>query len=100
MYAHIGAKEGTARYHDGYADLTYKGNTYQFSLPIQAADDISGHAAKAIEPIIPARTDTGNWQESKAPTPVPLSVEPPDFVNCLRNWDEYEIPTCPGSVAP
>ncbi len=100
MYVHIGGTNSDgSRFADGYADITYKGATYQFTLPIQAADDISGHAAPAPSPIVPARTDTGTWTATNTGAIQSLIVEPP-AATCQRNWTDYEILTCPSSIAP
>jgi hypothetical protein len=96
MYAHI---SGSSTPNDGYANITYNGATYQFTLPIAPIDGISGHPAAPPTAIIPARTDTGSWTAATGAYPVPLTEEAPDD-GCDRNWTEYTISECPASVAP
>lgn len=95
MYAEIGGRdENDAPIHDGYANITYQGETYQFSLPIQAADNISGHDGKPIEPNYPARTDIGQWRPSNTVgDPVPLADGPQEG-ECPHNWTTYTVQTC------
>jgi hypothetical protein len=99
MYAHIGGSGANAVPSDGYANITYNVATYQFTLPIEPIDGISGHPAAAPSPIIPARTDVGDWRASTGAYPVPLSEQAPD-PECSRNWAEYTISECPGTIAP
>jgi hypothetical protein len=96
MYAHI---TGSTTPNDGYANITYNGATYQFTLPIAPIDGISGHPAAPPTAIVPARTDTGSWAAATGAYPVPLAEEAPD-AECDRNWTEYVISECPASVAP
>ncbi|MBI5550261.1 MAG: hypothetical protein HY911_02050 [Desulfobacterales bacterium] len=101
MYARIGftATDGT-RFSDGVAAITYKGLTYQFTLPIQPVDGISGHAAQPPQPVVPAVTipPTG-WTASTAAAPTPLVPEDMD-PECLRVWPDYVLEECPVSVGP
>jgi hypothetical protein len=101
MYARIGftATDGT-RFSDGVAAITYKGLTYQFTLPIQPVDGISGHAAQAPSPVVPAVTipPTG-WTASTAAAPTPLVPEDMD-PECLRVWPDYALEECPVSIGP
>ena len=96
MYAHI---TGSASPNEGYANITYNGATYQFTLPIQPIDGIAGHAAAPPTAIIPARTDTGSWAAATGTYPVPLSEVAPD-PECMRNWAEYTIDECTAFVMP
>ena len=102
MYARIGAyaADGVTRYSEGVAAITYKGLTYQFTLPIQPIDGISGHPAAAPSPVIPAVTipPTG-WIASTSPFPTPLVPEEID-PECMRVWTAYVLEECPASIAP
>jgi len=102
MYARIGAyaTDGETRYSDGVAAITYKGQSYQFTLPIQPIDGISGHPAAAPTPVIPAVTipPTG-WVASTSPFPTPLVPEEVD-PECMRVWTGYVLEECPVSIAP
>jgi hypothetical protein len=103
MNARIGftATDGT-RYSEGVASITYKGLTYQFTLPIQPIDGVSGHPAappapvasvEAIPPASPA------WTASTAAAPTPLVPEDLD-PECERSWPEYILEECPVTIAP
>jgi hypothetical protein len=103
MNARIGftATDGT-RYSEGVASITYKGLTYQFTLPIQPIDGVSGHPAappapvasvEAIPPASPA------WTASTAAAPTPLVPEELD-PECERSWPEYILEECPATIAP
>jgi hypothetical protein len=102
MYARIGAyaTDGETRYNDGVAAITYKGLSYQFTLPIQPIDGISGHPAAAPTPVIPAVTiPPSGWVASTSPFPTPLVPEEVD-PECMRVWTGYVLEECPVSIAP
>ncbi len=100
MFAYIGNyyADLTTRFTEGWATITYKGLAYQFTLPIQPADGVSGNAAVEIEPVVPIQsTQPSYWNASE--TQYPLPVVDTDG-SCLRVWTDYAVPTCTDSIAP
>ena len=99
MNAHIGAYAGSGtRVSEGVATITYKGLAYQFTLPIQPIDGVSGHAAAAPVPVVPKQViPPADWYPSEAPLPLPAVST---SIRCNRVWTGYTIPECPASIAP
>lgn len=102
MYARIAvyATDGVTRYSEGVAAITYKGLSYQFTLPIEPVDGISGHPAAPPTPVVPAvAIPPVGWTASTSPFPTPLNPADLD-PECMRVWTTYVLDECPVTIAP
>ena len=101
VYVDINAEDPDTgeQYHSGYATITYKGETYSYSLPLNPVDASVSLDAEPIEPIVPVRTDRPGWSATGTEMPLPLAEDPPGN-NCGRNADPAQLPLqpeCPDS---
>jgi hypothetical protein len=88
VYSYIGGTTGNEN--DGYVSITYKGETHQYTLPVQpvAGQDYADPPA----PVVPARNDADYTIDRRdTDYPVPFSEQP--NTEC-KNWSDEKIVHC------
>jgi hypothetical protein len=88
VYSYTGGTTGNEN--DGYVSLTYKGNTRQYTLPVQPVEG-QDHADPPV-PVVPARDDEDYTIDRRETNyPVPFSEQPNRA--CAR-WSDDKIVYC------